>query len=194
MFYRRTMAVFLLVAVIATASSFYGYYERERTTELDRGTKPEQSAEVIPVVVYVCGAVNKPGVVELDEGTRVIDAVEACGGLSVLADAQHINMAQLLKDGMQITVPEKPVVVATPPAENATGATAVPTSSPTAKVSINTATRDELDTLPGIGPSLAEAIVQHRAAEGAFTQLEDIMKVRGIGEAKFKKLQEHIRL
>lgn len=143
------------------------------------------------------GAINKPGVVTVKEGARTADAVNACGGLLPTADAEKVNMAQVLKDGQQVRVPEKAGAEtaaaaksgnANPAAKSSTSSKAVPSG----PVNINTAGAEELDTLPGIGPAMAQRIIEFRETEGAFTAIEDIKKVKGIGEAKFEKMKDKI--
>ncbi len=120
-----------------------------------------ESAAETTMMVYVSGAVNHSGVVQLNSGARVMDAVKACGGLLPSADADKVNMAQALKDGAQIAVPEK------------TAAPAVTLPQAEGRISINTADEKALDSLPGIGPAMAKRIVEYRQQQGPFTQLED---------------------
>lgn len=187
---KRTLYLFLLVAAAVFAGAAFGFSETERVQPLDAGERPAEAREV---TVYVCGAVNRPGVVRLSEAGRVVDAVGLCGGVLPTADSQRVNMAQPLKDGMQITVPEKPLTVAADgvPPGGERKAKAAGTGD---TVNINTADAAALDTLPGVGPALAQAIVDYRAENGLFGAPEDLMKVRGIGAAKFKKLEARISL
>jgi competence protein ComEA len=140
----------------------------------------------------VSGAVNKPGVVKLPEKARVVDAVNLCGGVLASADAGKINMAQALKDGMQIVVPERL-------AENSSGnevqsKAAVPAGSSSNLININTADAKELDRLPGVGPAMAQRIIEYRTTSGAFQAIEDLKKVHGMGGAKFEKLKDKVSL
>lgn len=139
------------------------------------------------IVVDVDGAVARPGVVELPEGSRVADAVDAAGGLAADADTQALNQAALLSDGEKVYVPR--VGDAAPAASSGGGAGA---AGGTAVVNINTATLDELDELPGVGPATAQAIIDEREENGPFTAPEDLMRVSGIGEKKFEKLADLI--
>ncbi|HJG31334.1 MAG TPA: helix-hairpin-helix domain-containing protein [Collinsella ihuae] len=140
------------------------------------------------LVVDVDGAVSNPGVYELAADARVNDAIQAAGGLTSEADAAAINRAALLTDGQKVYVPHVGEEVET------TAGAAMPASpggasSDASPVNINTASVDDLDTLPGVGPSTAQAIVDDRAQNGAFASIEDIMRVSGIGEKKFEKLK-----
>lgn len=188
--YKRSLFVFLLLAIVIIAGSVYGFREKDQVVELDAGDKAEIRPEEI--TVYVSGAVNKPGVVRVEDGARVIDAVNLCGGVLPTADTTKINMAQAIKDGAQINVPEKLEVAAK--ADGTENAVVKAQQSGTEKININTADKAELDRLPGVGPALAEAILEYRNAEGLFQHIEDLKKVRGIGEAKFKKMQDKVTL
>jgi competence protein ComEA len=137
------------------------------------------------VVVDVGGSVIAPGVYELaGEVVRVRDAVEAAGGLSEGADTSSMNLAAPVSDGSKVYVPAQGEVEAT-----AGGSASVGSSQTSGVVNINTADEAALDTLPGIGLATADAIVRDREANGPFTSVEDLMRVSGIGEKKFEKLQ-----
>lgn len=149
----------------------------------------EADAERVRIVVDVSGAVVRPAVVELYDGDRVQDAIEAAGGLTEDAEVSGVNRAAKLVDGQQVYIPREGEM---PPAAGATGAagpTVGSTAGSAALVNINTATVTELDELPGVGPSTAQAIVDERAANGSFATIEDLMRVTGIGEKKFAKLK-----
>ena len=150
------------------------------------------------VVVHVVGAVAAPGVHHLPAGSRVVDAVDAAGGATPDADLSRLNLAGLLQDGQQVYVPrvgEEPP----PPIGAGTGAPSGGSpgtgpgigvgAGPTTPVNINSATLDELDALPGIGPSIAQAIVAYRDEHGRFGSVDELLDVRGIGEAKLEQLR-----
>jgi competence protein ComEA len=192
--------VFLLLAAVIMLGSMYGFYEKDKVAELDEANKLERfSGEML--TVYVTGAVNKPGVVKIKDGARVIDAIEVCGGVLPTADTAKINMAQLVKDGAQVTVPEKNVVLMQQTQANSKAEAArnnggqVKTSSHSEeKININTADQAELDKLPGVGPATAATIIEYRQKEGQFQSIEDLKKVGGISEAKFKKIADRIKI
>jgi competence protein ComEA len=135
--------------------------------------------------VYVSGAVNKPDVYALPIGSLVKDAVAKAGGATAEADLDHVNLALKLSDQMQVYVPRKGEAVATPNSRSASAAI-------TAPININTATLEELDALPGIGPSIAQAIIDYRTQNGPFKTIADIDNVKGIGEALFAKIKDSI--
>ena len=188
--FKKSMLVLLAVVALAAGGAFYaGIHGQEEVVELDAGTAPVQEAQAKEIVVYVAGAVNRPGVVQLAEGARAKDAVDACGGFLPTADTNGVNLAQKLKDGMQVTVPEKS------PQGTAGGAQAGAAKPlPDGMVNINTADEKELDKLPGVGPAMAKRIVEYRTENGAFQAPEEIKRVKGIGDAKYEKMKDKIAL
>ena len=147
------------------------------------------------MVVYVSGMVGRPGVLKVNAGARAIDVVNAAGGLLQGADVTKINLAQTVKDGMQIHIPGRPLEAATAtnayPVVPGTQA-AAKASSQQQKININTADATELDKLPGVGPALAGRIIEYRNANGPFKDGEDLKKVKGLGESKYEKLKDKI--
>ena len=196
--YRKSLLVLLLILIAVAGGTYYGCYTQEKeSVQLDVASNPaaqqggtEKGAEI---TVYVTGAINKPGVVTVKEGARTADAVNACGGLLPTADAEKVNMAQVLKDGQQVRVPEKQAGSSALPANTGKASSAVKTKAD-GPININTASAEEFDALPGIGPAMAKRIIEYRETEGAFTAIEDIKKVKGIGEAKFEKMKDKICL
>ena len=146
--------------------------------------------EIETVVVDVGGAVIEPGVVELDAGSRVADAIEAAGGLAIDADCTTLNQAQLLQDGQKVYVPKEGEIDASGALVDSS--TQEAGQAATTLVNINTATLEELDALPGVGPATAQAIIDDREANGPFASEEDIMRVSGIGEKRYEKLKGSI--
>jgi competence protein ComEA len=157
----------------------------------------EPSPATSTVVVDVDGKVRRPGVVELAEGSRVIDAIRKAGGLARRGDTGVLNLAEVLIDGQQIVVPAA--------GQSPTPGNVIPGSTPvdpapssgvgsTASVSINSASQVELETLPGIGPVLAAAILEWRTQNGGFTSIEQLQEVSGIGPATFAELAPLVRL
>jgi competence protein ComEA len=139
------------------------------------------SEEAAPrLFVYVVGAVRRPGLFRLREGARVADALGRAGGPTRRADLTAVNLAAPLADGQQVIVPRRG-----PPGAAASGAPA-----PGAKVSLATATVDQLDELPGIGPVTAQKIVDWRTAHGPFRSVEDLDDVPGIGPARIEQLRD----
>ncbi len=133
------------------------------------------------VVVHVAGAVEAPGVYDLPASARVHDAIEAAGGATSFADLDLLNLAAPIVDGMQIRVPEPGEEVAP---------LVVPGSADDGPVDLNRADAAELDTLPGVGPATAAAIVAHRDEHGPFASVDDLLSVPGIGPAKLAALSD----
>jgi competence protein ComEA len=130
------------------------------------------------LVVDVTGKVRRPGIVELPPGSRVVDALEAAGGARPAADTSALNLARLLVDGEQIVVG-----IAIPEAGPILDPGSAAGSGPTGTaVNLNTASAPELETLPGIGPVTAAAILEWRAHNGAFTSVDELLEVSGIGD------------
>lgn len=148
-------------------------------------TSGEGAVSGAPLLVHVLGAVTRPGLVELEAGARVVDAVAAAGGLTPEADPAGVNLARPVVDGEQLVVP---VVGAVPPPDAAAGAAAAADG----LVHLNTADVAELDTLPRIGPALAQRIIDWRDANGPFTSTEQLLDVAGIGDAVFAGLADKV--
>lgn len=155
------------------------------------------------IVVHVAGAVKNPGVVFLPGGSRANDALRAAGGFTRSADLNAVNLAMIVHDGDQFFVPTRTAARSTPavvPPQRVTREPSggLPTSGATQPgsgvVNINTANATELDSLPGIGPSTAEAIVSWRTTHGPFESVDALLDVRGIGEAKLDAIRSRIRV
>ncbi len=164
--------------------------EEEKDTEVSEETL-DQEPEV-KNLVDVKGAVKNPGVYEVRLDDRVIDVIEEAGGLKEGADETKINFAQRVTDEMVLYIPligedgENMIVSA------GAGLTSTSASQEAGKININTATSDELQNLPGIGPSKAEAIIAYREDSGLFQTIDDLKLVTGIGDKTFEKLKDFI--
>ncbi len=146
----------------------------------------EAAGEALPVCfVHICGAVERPGVYELLEGSRVFQAVELAGGFLPEADESGLNLAALISDGMKILVLTREEAE-TASAQEGEGA------GKQGKVNINTASEKELMTLKGIGESRAKDIIAYREKHGRFSKIEDIMQVPGIKDGAFQKIKDDI--
>lgn len=155
---------------------------------------PPPTTTPMPWQVYVSGEVNDPGVYVVEPEMIVEDVIRLAGGFTDKADRNLVNLALRVRDELQVVVPAVGETVAlptTPPEtegdEGDDDAAATPTA-PTI-ININTATLEELDTLPGIGPATAQNIIDYRAQNGSFAQIEDIMNVSGIGEGRFNEIK-----
>ncbi|MFR9724958.1 helix-hairpin-helix domain-containing protein [Streptomyces sp. MS19] len=213
----RTLAALCVVLAAAVAFAWYhfvaGRPEAVTVTD-DQGTAPPSaSAAASPaptagtspvsdgqdqaapgavagaVVVDVAGAVADPGIYTLPAGSRVADAIDAAGGSEPGTDTDGLNRARLLLDGEQILVG----ATAPAPAPGAGARSGAP-AAPAAPVSLNSATPDQLQDLPGIGPVLAERIVAHRQQHGGFTSVGQLGDVSGIGERRLAELRDRVTL
>ena len=159
-------------------------------------TSPPSSDDPAPeqIVVHVSGAVVRPGLVRLSTTARVADALEAVGGVTPEANLDRLNLAARIADGERLHVPRRGEIVheellrAGP---DSGGSTAAGARAP--PVDLNTATVEQLDALPGIGPTTAQAIVDHRARHGPFRSVAQLLQVKGIGEAKLAALRSRVR-
>ena len=138
------------------------------------------------VVVDVVGAVRRPGLYRLEQGTRIADAVARAGGATGKADLSMVNLAAPLADGEQVVVPKRGAAGAAAGA-GAAGAGAAATTGP---VHLSTATLEQLDSLPGIGPVTAQKILDYRTKHGAFTSVDELDAVPGIGPSRMDQLQD----
>jgi len=189
---QRKKMVILAVAVAAIFGiSFNSFWQKNSVSETasfnNPNTKPiiaVQSKTSEPAVIYLSGAVSKPGVYKVASQLRIVDAINNAGGLVTGADVAKVNLAQQVKDGMHIHVP--------------IAGDKLPSSQSSAqasdKININTADKAALEKLPGIGPSLADRILEYRKANGRFEDVSDLKKVSGIGTAKFNQLKEKIAI
>lgn len=157
------------------------------TVSLAPASPASSGPEVL--VVHVAGAVLDPGVHELPAGSRVVDAIEAAGGLAPVADGSRINLAAPVADGERVYVPAVGEA-APPPVAGGAGAGGPGGAGASAgPVDLNEADEAALDELPGIGPATAAAIIEHRRQIGRFSSVDQLLDVRGIGEAKLEQLR-----
>jgi competence protein ComEA len=150
---------------------------------------PAPAAEAEKWVVYVTGEVNRPGIIKIAPDSRLYQAVEAAGGLTAKADREGVNLAEKLSDGAHAHIPnlgersERDETKTVPSG----GERIMPEGS--GGIDINHASAAEIDKLPGIGPTLAQEIINDRTANGPFKKAEDLLRVKGIGPAKLEKMK-----
>lgn len=164
-------------------------------------TSLENFSEEAQAAVHVCGAVVRPGVYELPEGSRIIDAVEAAGGFAENASEDTLNLAREIEDGMKIQIPTKEEVMRAYEAASESGpglpqwleeSSRQGREEEPSKININTATANELTELNGIGEARARDIIAYREENGPFQSIEEIKEVSGIKDAVFQKIKEEI--
>ena len=160
--------------------------------EINQTEENEETEEKI--MVHIIGAIQQEGIVEIEEGSRLVDVIQAAGGAKAEADLSQINLAYEVEDGQKIYIPTK--------GENISNQTYITegieylnqenSQNKQAKININKATQEELETINGVGPSTAQKIIEYREENGKYKTIEDIKNVSGIGDSKFESIKEYI--
>lgn len=176
-------------------------------TENDTNKEESESKDTKEkIIIYIAGAIKNEGVYELDENSRIADCIEKAGGLTEDANLQDINLAYMLEDGMKIYIPKNSEsnnhnnTESNATTENDKREVTVKnienknSKTQNVKININTATQTELETLPGIGSSTALKIINYRKENGKFKSIEDIKNVNGIGDSKYNKIKDMIKI
>ena len=219
---KKLVMVVILLLVIVTVFYFLHNYFNNNNEIIITNESSEDKWNSISVgsfakkdgviVVDVVGEVNNPGVVTLDEGARIIDAINAAGGKTDKADISEINLAYVLDDGIRLYIPsfsemkekkiENKITNSTTKetVSDGVGVTNIVIESPTieknsqqnTKININKATLEELKQLPGVGDTVAKAIIDYRNKNGKFNKIDDLKQVSGIGQSKFDNIKELI--
>jgi competence protein ComEA len=195
-----------VILVVAAIFLLIGYYKSRpvktdyKEVYVEEGATLGKSSKQMKV--YITGAIAKPGVYSLNEGSRVEDIIKIAGGLLANADTGNINLAETLKDGRKIVIPEKKEIPNTSVVPTGAGAVApAPTSTSTSTVSsknsegkfnVNTATEEELKTVPGIGDATAKKIIDFREKSGDFSIFEDLKKIGRVGDKTIEKWKEYL--
>lgn len=190
---KAVRALGVLALVVALVVGFLVWRSRPRAEPVAAtpGAVPAAatpvSASAAGIVVSVLGRVQRPGLVRLPHGSRVADAIEAAGGVLPGTDLGYLNLARKVVDGELLAVGVSPPPVAP---GGGTGPVAGVPAAPGGPVNLNTATPAELDALPGVGPVLAQRIIDHRTRTGGFRSVEELRKVEGVGDARFEQLKD----
>ena len=211
---KKQKIVLFIIIIITLGIAYYTYTIKindqfnieEQNLEVEENKIKESNKieeETTKIVVHVSGAVRNEGIVELKEKARIADAIEMVGGVTEDAYMKDVNLATILEDGMKIYIPTKEEVEKQ--RENTNDSVSKDTnldiynnSSNTRKknnkVNINTASKEELDTLPGIGESTANKIISYREEKGNFKSIEEIKEVSGIGDSKYEQIKNLIEI
>lgn len=208
---KKIIAIAVAV-VVCVAASFWPQEREENAVKLqEQAVQFEEEPAEAKITVYVSGAVVKPGLHEVPAGCRAVEAVAIAGGMTDEANKDKVNLAKICKDGMQINVPRlnakelkklragQSVVFAgrtscaAPAAADNTVIISAESGSPGGKISLTHASAEELEELPGVGGVTAQRIVEYRSRHG-FSRIEDLMNVKGIGQAKFDKMRPYLDL
>lgn len=181
----------LLVILLIIIKTIDNNYEKNRKEEVEYSVEITNSIEELEdkIIVYITGEVNKEGVIELKEGSRIADAIDKAGGITEKANLKNVNLAYELEDGQKIYIPNMEETSNIDITEGI-----VTDSIENKKININKATINELQTLTGIGESLAQSIIKYREENGTFKKVEELMNVPGIGESKFETIKDNIEV
>ncbi len=216
---KQKIVLIIIISIITLGISYYTYtvksneklnietqnleVEENEVEKNSVGENKEKAEEIDKIVVHVSGAVNKEGVFELAQNSRIVDAIELAGGVTENAYMKDINLASFLEDGMKIYIPTKEEAekqeestsyVSSNTTANSGSNKKTNTSNKNYKININTANIEELDTLPGIGEATANKIVNYRNENGKFKSIEEIKEVSGIGDSKYEQIKDLIEI
>ena len=209
---KKQKIILMFLGIIAVIGITYYSYTNEKNIEISQENElevenetneinvdEENSEKIATIKVHVSGAVKNEGVYELEEDARIADAIEKAGGVSDIANMKNVNLASKLEDGMKIYIPKQGEdVLENNLEENSNNKETTLWGSGTnsnvenekEKININKATKEELDTLPGIGESTAQKIIQYREEHGSFKNIEELKEVKGIGDAKYEEIKD----
>ncbi|MBQ0018254.1 MAG: helix-hairpin-helix domain-containing protein [Clostridiales bacterium] len=192
---KKLIKILLITFILLMAFGIKTYENKNNDITIDSAEveAEEAATESIPMYVDISGAVKAPGVYEVDSQTRLYEVIEKAGGLTEDANIDSINRAAFVEDGQKIIIPGKDNTAADTGLSSASEETSSAASaSPGSKlININTASKDELKQLNGVGDAIAERIIEYRSST-PFKSVEDIMSVKGIGTATFEKMKSQI--
>lgn len=185
--------ILLLIIGMVIYSNHNDNYNEITSEDVYLNVKANNAIEESIVIVHITGEVNNPGIVKIAQNSRLVDVIEAAGGLTGNADINKINLAYIISDGQKIYIPNINEnienYINNEPGEGIIDDTNLGNNT---LVNINTATQTELETLTGIGPSIALKIINYRKENGKFKNIEDIKNVPGIGDSKYESIKNNI--
>ena len=209
---KKQKIILIFLGIVAVIGITYYSYTNEKNIEISQENElevenetneinvdEENSEKIATIKVHVSGAVKNEGVYELEEDARIADAIEKAGGVSDIANMKNVNLASKLEDGMKIYIPKQGEdVLENNLEENSNNKETTLGGSGTnsnvgnekGKININKATKEELDTLPGIGESTAQKIIKYREEHGSFKNIEELKEVKGIGDTKYEEIKD----
>lgn len=206
---KKQKLIIILIAIVSIICIYYLIFFKEKNNNIEElenvsiENTTEEVKENNKIIIHISGAVEKEGVLELDANSRISDAIQLAGGLKENACLDDINLAEILEDGIKINIPTKEEVnneeieTNTQTSKNQNviqDSYKVEQKNTKGKININTASQSELESLPGIGASTANKIIEHRQKNGKFKSIEDIKDVKGIGDSKYNKIKNYIRI
>lgn len=198
--------LYIIVGVIIVIIAYYIFTKEDSYIEKDlnvniNNENEKQNEIKNKIKVYITGAVKNQGVYEVEEQSRIADVIKIAGGITESASIEDINLAYIVEDGIKICIPNKGENITNDNTEtyitkeNNSLENQEKSSNPKSnKININTATQTELEKLPGIGPATALKIIEYRKENGKFKEIGDIKDVKGIGDNKFLKIKEYIKV
>lgn len=199
---KQKILLYTIVAIIILFIVYYVYNKQENqdltiTNEIDSNIEAESSLqEINMIIVHITGAINKQGIVELKQGSRIADAIEKAGGSLETADLDKVNLAYVLEDGQKVYIPKigDEIEVFEYITEGSGNNVIIDDEDKRddTQININKASQTELELLPGIGPSIALKIIEYREENGKFDNIEDIRNVTGIGDSKYNNIKDKI--
>lgn len=199
---KKIVIIVGIIIIIGILYFIYNEVDKKSTDQIDNNmlsiennTKENEESKEL-VIVHITGAVRTPGIVKLPEGARIEDAIDKAGGLTEDADISDVNLAYVLEDGIKIKIPtiseEKNEEIIISSSGEGIVEKEISNNSENKIININKANETDLQTLPGIGASLAGRIVEYRNSNGKFNKIEDIKNVSGIGESKYENIKNLI--
>ena len=201
--FKQKLAIGIVGVLIIVVVGVYINWANKAEEEYDfnnfyANTEPDKKKENT-IIVHITGEVKNAGIIELPEESRIADAIEQAGGVTEEADLDQVNLAFVLSDGQKIYIPNKKereanegkVYITAESGNNVIIKDKVE-GGKKQKVNINEAKQEELEELPGIGPSIAKKIIEYREQNGKFTSIDELQEVKGIGEAKLENIKEYI--
>ena len=199
---KKIVIIVGIIIIIGILYFIYNEVDKKSTDQIDNNmlsiennTKENEESKEL-VIVHITGAVRTPGIVKLPEGARIEDAIDKAGGLTEDADISDVNLAYVLEDGIKIKIPtiseEKNEEIIISSSGEGIVEKEISNNSENKIININKANETDLQTLPGIGASLAGRIVEYRNSNGKFNEIEDIKNVSGLGESKYENIKNLI--
>lgn len=198
----KTMYILIFSIVLIVLASLY-FFTRDsdeviltNTTSSIENYIYQQNADEASekIAIHITGEVKSPGVIYIPSSSRIIDAIEYAGGLTEFADTDKINLVYELKDGQKIYIPSIYDESTSEYISDNAGNNVLADSTSSSIININTADKSNLESLPGIGSSIANRIIEYRTQNGSFKSIEEIMNVPGIGESKFNIIKDFISI
>ena len=202
---KQKIIIGIAALVVIAGIGIYLFVKNSQYEEFDMNevlvNAEEKEYKGDTIIVHITGEVKEPGIIELPSEARIADAIEAAGGTTEGADLDEVNLAFVLSDGQKVYIPNKnekevsgeKVYITAGSGNNIIVQDKVEEGKKQ-KVNINAAKQEDFEQLPGIGPSIAQRIVEYRDQNGKFTSIDELQEVKGIGEAKFENIKEYVTI